>query len=767
MIVHITPRAEWDRARREGAYRGDTLAGEGFIHCSEPRQVVKVADAFYRGRDGLVLLLIDEAKVGPEIKREPSPQGEPFPHVYGPLNLDAVVGVLDFPPGADGAFAMPLPPSRTDPVVDTLHGDEVVDPYRWLEQTDAPEVRAWVAAQNAHTRAAIESLPAHEPIRARLDELLTAGSVSAPVPRGGRCFYQRRSGQMDQPVLLVREGGVDRVLLDPNALSATGTVALDWWHPSRDGRLLAYGLSEGGTELSTLRVLDVESAENLPDEIPDTRACSIAWLPDGSGFYYTRYPEGDRYNRRVFLHRLGERDDALVFQTRAPEDWPSVELSDDGRRLLVTVQQGWVKNELFLLDTATGATEAVHAGVDALAEGHFGGETLYLRTNEGAPNYRVLAVENGRRRELIPERLDRVLQELRPAAGALVVEEMVDASSRLVVYETDGTKRHEVALPALGSLTSIHGEWGGAAAYVGYMSFAQPASAYRIDNSRLETFALGELPAETEFEVEQVWYPSKDGTRVSMFLVHRPGLVRDGNNPTVLTGYGGFNIAMTPRFNAALPLWLEAGGVWALPSLRGGSEYGEAWHRAGMLGRKQNVFDDFAAAAEWLIEQRYTRPERLGIVGGSNGGLLVGAALTQRPELFGAVVCTVPLLDMLRYHAFLIARLWIAEYGSAEDPEQYRWLRTYSPYHRVRDGEAYPAVFLLTAEGDSRVDPMHARKMAARLQATGTQRPVLLRVDAEAGHGAGNARRKQLDSSADWWTFLFEQLGVEPPKSND
>jgi prolyl oligopeptidase len=773
VIVHITPRAEWQRAQGEGAYRADTLASEGFIHCSEPHQVVRTADRYYRGRDGLVLLLIDEARLVPEIKREPSPEGELFPHVYGPLGLDAVVGVLDFPAGADGSFALPPPPSRVEPVAELLHGREVVDPYRWLEQTDAPAVRAWVAAQNAHTRAAIEGWPGFPAIRARLDDLLTAGSVSAPVPRRDRCFYQRRSGRMDQPVLLLREGERERTLLDPNALSASGTVALDWWYPSRDGRLLAYGLSEGGTELSTLRVLDVATAADLPDEqIPNTRACSVAWLPDGSGFYYTRYPAGDRYNRRVFLHRLGQpwSDDAPVFgEGRAPEDWPSVELSQDGRRLLVTVQQGWAKNELFLLDTATGQAEALHAGVDALAHGHFGGETLYLLTNEGAPNYRLLAVGPAKqRRELIAERPDRVLQEFRPVAGALVVEAMVDAASRLLVHDADGALKHEVALPALGSITSIHGEWDGDAAYVGYMSFAQPASAYRVDGPELRLFAEGELTTKADFVVDQVWYRSKDGTPVSMFLVHRPDLPLDGDNPTVLTGYGGFNIAMTPRFNAALPLWLEAGGVWALPNLRGGSEYGEAWHRGGMLGDKQNVFDDFAAAAEWLIEHKYTRPDRLGIVGGSNGGLLVGAALTQRPDLFGAVVCTVPLLDMLRYHTFLIARLWIAEYGSAEDPEQFAWLHAYSPYHRVRDGERYPAVFLLTAEGDSRVDPMHARKMAARLQAaSGSGRPVLLRVDTEAGHGAGNARRKQLDSMADWWTFLFWQLGVDPSKSND
>jgi prolyl oligopeptidase len=682
-----------------------------------------------------------------------------------------------------------LPPSaRVDPVVETLHGEQVADPYRWLEDGDAPETREWVAAQNAHTRSVLDHLPRREAIRARLDQLLTTGSVGVPQVRGTRHFYTRRDGRQDQPVLRVREGvaGPERTLLDPNALSAGGLVSLDWWQPSRDGRFLAYGLSEGGDEWSVLRVLDVDRGIPLPgEEIPRARACSVAWLPDGSGFYYTRYPEPgavpageEHYHRRVFLHALGtpwQADPEVFGAGRAKEDWPSVDLSPDGRWLLVIVSQGWARSEVYLLDRQQpdASFVPVHAGVEAWADGEVAGGRLYLRTNQDAPNYRLFAIDPERPgrdawRELLPERPDRVLSAARAVAGVLAVEELQDASSHLRLYRSDGALHCQVKLPALGSLTGLGSEWDGEAVFAGFTSFAQPPTAYRVDpaSGALEVFAapVSEGAGDgARHTVRQVWYASKDGTRVSMFLVHRPDLPLDGHNPTLLTGYGGFNISRTPMFDASLMLWLDAGGVYALPNLRGGGEYGEAWHQAGMLERKQNVFDDFIAAAEWLVANGYTRRERLAIRGGSNGGLLVGAALIQRPDLCKAVVCQVPLLDMLRYQTFRIARLWIPEYGSAEEPEQFRWLYAYSPYHRVRDGERYPAVFLLTAEGDSRVDPMHARKMAARLQAASASgEPVLLRVETAAGHGMGKPRNKVLDELTDVWSFLAWQLGVSP-----
>ncbi|GAC1317744.1 MAG: prolyl oligopeptidase family serine peptidase [Chloroflexota bacterium] len=682
--------------------------------------------------------------------------------------------------------SLPPPASRIATVVEDLHGTRVEDPYRWLENGNTPETREWVDAQNAHTRAVLENLSFRGKIRERLDELLAAGWVGTPVLRGQRAFYSRRRGRLNQPQLMMRDAdGSERTILDPNALSATGLVALDWWYPSDDGRLLAYGVSEGGDELSTLRVLDIESDALLPSQdIPHTRAASVAWLPGGDGFYYSRYPvpgsvpAGEEvYHRHIFLHRLGRpwQSDVEVFGTgRAREDWPSVDISADGRWLLVDVAQGWARNELYLLDREDAAAEFVplHAGHESLASAQFAGDQLYVQSNRDAPNYALYVVDPEQParenwKPVLAERPDEVLDSFEAAAGVLVAHEMHNASSRLRVYEADGRLRHEVELPSLGSVTSISGEWTGAEVAFGFTSFAQAPTAFLLNpvTGRSRLFADGEKAHGVEtadYVVRQEWATSRDGTRVSVFVVHRRDL-EPRSAPTLLTGYGGFNVSRTPAFNPSLPLWLDAGGVYALANLRGGGEYGEAWHQGGMLANKQNVFDDFVGAGEFLVASGIADGERLAISGGSNGGLLVGAALTQRPDLFRAIVCQVPLLDMIRYHHLRIARLWIAEYGSADDAEQFEWLYAYSPYHRVRDGQRYPATFLLTAEGDSRVDPMHARKMAARLQAaTASEAPILLRVEQAAGHGQGKPRHKQLDEATDTWSFLFWQLELTP-----
>jgi prolyl oligopeptidase len=683
------------------------------------------------------------------------------------------------------------PPTRDQDLVEVVHGVPVADQYRWLEDGESSETRAWVEAQNAYTRSVLDALPNRDVIHAALDVLLTTGSVGAPVLRGARYFYPRRHGRIDQPVLVMRDesnqDAEERVIVDPNALSASGVVALDWWFPSNDGRLLTYGLSEGGTELSTLHVLDVDRGEHrATDRIPHTRAASVAWLPDDSGFYYTRYPvpgsvpAGEElYNRRVFFHRLGQdwqTDEEIFGVGRAREDWPSVNLSRNGRWLVVEVSQGWVRSEIHLLDREHPTTGfmAIHAGVDARASTEFAGDRLLVHTNHDAPNYALYEVdpehpEREHWRLVLPEREDRVLAGVSAAAGRLAADELQNAASQLRLYDLNGALQTDVDLPSIGTVSGVGGEWTSDRLAFGFTSFAQPPTIYSLDSHTgfTSVFADDDLPAgfdASRYDVRQEWYPSRDGTRISMFLIHRRGLtLRDV--PTVLTGYGGFNVSRTPTFIAALPLWLDAGGLYVLTNLRGGGEYGEAWHQAGMLGNKQNVFDDFIAAAEWLIEKGFTRPERLAISGGSNGGLLVGAALTQRPDLFGAVVCQVPLLDMLRYQRLRIARLWIPEYGSAENPEQFGWLHAYSPYHRVRPGQRYPATFLLTAEGDSRVDPMHARKMAARLQAaTVSEAPILLRIEKVAGHGQGKPRGKQLEEATDIWSFLFWQLGVELAK---
>ena len=675
------------------------------------------------------------------------------------------------------------PETAREAFAETVHGQTIADPYRWLEDGDDPRAVAWVEAQNAYTRQILDNLPGRERIAQRLTELLSIGDISAPSVRSGRYFYVRREGQQNQPILYWREEreSADRVLIDPNALDPDGTTALDWWYPSRDGRLLAYGLSHSGDERSTLHVRYVESGADLADTIPSTRAASIAWQPDGAAFYYTRYPRAgdvpageEVYHRHVFFHRLGDEPaaDLCVFgEGRDPEDWPSVHLSPDGRYLLVTVSRGWERSDVYLRDESAGPGPFIPIveGEDALASGEVVDGRLYLHTNLDAPRYRLLLVDPAQPertawREIVPERPDAVLEGSRVIAGQLLLSYLQDASSRLEARDLSGNPLHEVHLPAIGSAEGLTGEWDGAEAFIEFASYTTPPTVYRYDplGGTLEEWAKVEAPIQPEkYDVRLLHYPSKDGTRISMFVVHQRGLALDGDNPALLTGYGGFNISLTPSFSRSMFFWLEQGGVYAVPHLRGGGEYGEEWHRAGMLANKQNVFDDFIAAAEYLISSGYTNPSRLAIAGGSNGGLLVGAALTQRPDLFKAVVCAVPLLDMLRYHQFQIARLWIPEYGSAEDPEQFAWLAAYSPYHHVREDVRYPATLILTGDSDSRVDPLHARKMAARLQAANAGgNPVLLRVEFQAGHGAGRPLAKTLAEQTDQWSFLCWPLAV-------
>lgn len=684
-------------------------------------------------------------------------------------------------------------------MVETLHGIPIADPYRWLEDGAGAEVRAWSAAQTAHTESLLTALPAYAAIRARLSALLGIGTVEAPLPVSAkdgsiRYFYRRQSAGQDQPVLYVRDGlfGVDRALIDPNRLSADGTIALDWWNPSWDGGLLAYGLSEGGDENSTLRVLDVTTGQDLgPTEvIPRARYASIAWLPDGSGFYYSRFPAKgsvppgeEAYHKRIYEHRLGRDADAdpRVFGDGRPmTDTPSVKISPDGRWLVASVHRGWSRRELHLLDRRAGADArwipVAAPAEDAIFEAIPLDDHLLVRTNDGAPTYRLYRVDldldptsaaqvapRERWREIIPASQD-VLASVSAVGGDVFAIFIVDARSVVRRYGADGTFKGEIPLPTLGTVPDVLGEWRGREAFFSFTSFAVPAMVFRVDlaTSAPTLWAEVKPPIDpAEFVVTQERTLSRDGTSIPMFVSHRRGLARDGLAPALLGGYGGFNISQMPTWNGGRYAFLERGGVTVTANLRGGGEYGEAWHRAGMLAQKQNVFDDVAAVAEHLLASKLTSPDRLAILGGSNGGLLVGAALTQRPDLFRAAVCMVPLLDMIRYHRFLIARLWIPEYGSADDAEQFGWLHAYSPYHRVTPGTRYPAVLFSTAEGDTRVDPLHARKMAARLQAeTGSERPVLLRIESRAGHGAGKPISKRVDEAALIYTFLLWQLGA-------
>jgi prolyl oligopeptidase len=695
------------------------------------------------------------------------------------------------------------PPTRTDNVVDTLHGVEVPDPYRWLEKADSDEVKGWTRKQNAYLRQVLDAVPERERISQRLWQLHEIGSLGVPVSKGQgkgagkkRYFYTRRDGKQNQPVLYLREGERpagepvrDRVLVDVNQLSVDGTRALDWWFPAEDGRYLAYGISSNGDEESTLRVRDVATGEDLPDVITRTRHCSLAWRPDSKGFYYTRYPlpgsvppGEDKYHRTVHYHALGT-DPALDpkifprdFGQRDLKDLPSVRLSPDGHWLGIEVAQGWARSEVFLLDTrkkdppAPIEVVARQPAIYRLAE--VLDDRLYLVSNEGAPRYRVFAVDLRKPArenwtEVIAEGPD-TLESVAYVGGRLVAHYLRDASSRLRIYDGKGKFWREVALPGLGTAAGLSGQPRGRELFFSFVTHLTPTIIFRYDlDKRVPEAASAvwqRLPGPldpSEFEVNQVRYRSRDGTMIPMFLVHRKGLTRDGNNPTLLYGYGGFNISLTPSFAAQVAPFIEKGGVYAVAGLRGGAEYGEDWHRAGMLGKKQNVFDDFIAAAEHLIREKITSPPKLAISGRSNGGLLTSAVLTQRPELFQAAISGVPLTDMLRYQKFRIAQLWIPEYGSADDPEAFKWLYKYSPYHRVEKGVDYPAVLLFTAEADSRVDAMHARKMAARLQAaTSGKRPILLRLEDKAGHGTGKPLRKTIEQYTDELCFLFAELDL-------
>jgi prolyl oligopeptidase len=676
--------------------------------------------------------------------------------------------------------------TKKDGVVDRLHGVDVPDPYRWLEDADAPEVRRWTDGQNAATRRALDRVPGRAALEKRLWQLYEIGSVGVPVSRPAgairRYFYTRRDGKQNQPVLYVRDGagGVDRALVDVNGERAEGTRALDWWYPSEDGGLIAYGVSDDGSEESVLHVRDVASGKDRPDQIQRTRSCSLAWTPDGRGFYYTRYPApGEvppaevKYHRAVYHHRLGDdpgKDRKLFGDGRDMTDWPGVDLSPDGRWLAITVSQGWSRSEVYLVDVrAGGAPVAVAAGEEAkFSVVEMLDDRLYLFTTSGAPRGRLYLVdparpERARWRELIKESAE-VLQTVAYFRGGLATASLRDAAVRLRLYSADGVPRGDIPVPGLGALTALTSARDIPEICYGFTSFLVPTEVFRVDVAAeapvLDSWRRLPVPIDaTAYEVERVMVTSRDATQLPLFLVHRKGARRDGKQAALLTGYGGFDHSMLPSWTPSAVPFLEAGGTYAMAALRGGGEYGEDWHRAGMRERKQNVFDDFVAAAEWLVANRVTSPGRLAISGRSNGGLLMGVALTQRPDLFGAVVCGVPLLDMLRYHRFRIAALWIPEYGSPDDPEAFRWLAAYSPYHHVRDGVAYPAVLLHTAESDTRVDAMHARKMTARLQAANPRgKPVLLRLESHAGHGQGKPLAKVIAQLVDEWSFVFSQL---------
>jgi prolyl oligopeptidase len=654
----------------------------------------------------------------------------------------------------------------------------VADPYRWLEDGDDPDVRAWAEAQNRRTRAALDALPSRPVLRAKVERLLRAPIAGAPRLRGDRVFALERGGARDQAVLTVRPfddpEAPSRTLIDPAGEAADAAVAIDWYSPSPDGRMVAYGTSEGGDERSTLRVLEVDTGAHRPDVIPNCRAASVAWLPDASAFAYTRYADpDDEYTRWVFWHVLGTDppgDELLWGEADLPDRtaWTDVRSSPDGRWLLLHVSLGWSRTDVHLIERATGRRTTVIEGVEAVTGFEVAGDALYGTTTLDAPRGRVVTapVDDPTRWETLVPESDAVIEGAAVAGGSLLVAESEVAVGRVRRYGLDGSGGEVLALPGPGSVAGLSGDDQADRAVLGFESFARPASLWRWEDGDLAPLRAEPGPVDPDaYAVEQVRYASTDGTEVPMFLLRTSQTTPSPDTPVVLTGYGGFAIAETPAWSPVGVAVADAGGLFAVAGIRGGTEFGEEWHRAGMKERKPQVFDDFAAAADHLVAQGFTSRERLALRGGSNGGLLVGAVLTRRPEVARAVHCAVPLLDMVRFPQFLIARLWVPEYGDPDEPQDFAVLHGYSPYHRVVDGVCYPAVLITTADSDSRVDPAHARKFAARLQAAtacGDEHPVLLRVESRAGHGAGKPVPKQADEAADVLAFLFAQLGVRP-----
>ncbi|MEN9577164.1 MAG: hypothetical protein RJA70_173 [Pseudomonadota bacterium] len=673
-------------------------------------------------------------------------------------------------------------PSTSEGIVEEIFGVQIKDPYRWLEDAQDPGVQTWMSTRDLSTREYLSQLPGRAALKARLKELLYVDRRSAPDLRGSRYFYTVKPADREKALYYWREGkaGAERVLIDPNALSADGSISVGGVFPSRDGKYAAYLEKVNNADSSTLKLLEVASGRVLAqDQIEGLRYTSPSWTPDGGGFYYTWRPDDpsiDETERTAFaefrFHKLGtdpKHDVTIHPRTGDASKWLGGGVSYDGRYLFVVIGSGWTKSEVFLrlASDDAGPFLPLTRGLEAQYNVATYGERLFVHTNEGAARYRVFETSfKGLKREhwkeIVPEHESAVLQQVDVVGGRLVLRYLKNAFTELQIRTLDGRLERTIALPAIGTASSLLGNEDQDTAYYAFSSFTYPNEIYEISvkSGAQKLYDREKVPAQpSDFAVEQVWYPSKDGTQVPMFVVSKRGIERNGKLPTLLYGYGGFNNSMLPGFSATLFPWLEAGGVFAMPNLRGGGEFGDDWHRAGMRERKQNVFDDFIAAAEYLIRAGYTAPRHLAISGGSNGGLLVGAAMTQRPELFRAVLCSVPLLDMLRYHKFGLGKAWIPEYGDPEDSADFQILRAYSPYHHVKPGVRYPTLLMLSADTDDRVDPMHARKFVAAIEAASTAEPAaLLRIEVNAGHGGADMRSKTVERSADEYAFLFNQL---------
>jgi prolyl oligopeptidase len=676
--------------------------------------------------------------------------------------------------------------------VDDYHGTKVADPYRWLEDDvrKSKEVADWVAEQNKVTEAYLASIPQRDAIKKRITDLWNYEKLSPPSKAGGKYFFSKNDGLQNQSVLYVQDSldGEARMLLDPNTLSKDGTVALAGFVVSEDGKYAAYGVAEAGSDWNTWKVLDVATGKNLSDELKWIKFSSASWTHDGKGFFYSRFPEPDKaaafqslnVNMKLYYHRLGtpQADDVLVYERPDNPKWNIAgNVSDDGRYLIISIGDGTTsrRTRIAYKDLAEPLGMVVELVPNHDNKMNFVGNegpVFYFQTEADAPKGRVIAIdtrkpEKANWKTIIPESKD-TLQQTGVVGNQFICEYLQDAKTAVKIYALDGSFIREVQLPGIGTATGFSGKRTDTETFFSFSSFATPPSNYRVDLITGKVTLLRQSAVKfdpSQYEVNQVKYKSKDGTEVPMFICHKKGLKKDGSNPTLLYGYGGFNISLTPGFSISRVQWMEMGGVLAVANLRGGGEYGEEWHRAGTKLKKQNVFDDFIAAAEYLIAEKYTSAKKIAIQGGSNGGLLVGACMTQRPDLFGACLPAVGVMDMLRFQKFTAGRYWVDDYGSSDNKEEFEAQLKYSPYHTLKPGTKYPATLVTTADTDDRVVPGHSFKFTAMLQyCHAGDTPVLARIETKAGHGAGKPTSKMIEEVADQWAFLVKNLGMKGPE---
>ncbi len=691
-------------------------------------------------------------------------------------------------PALLAAEPLNYPVTKKGDVVDDYHGTQVADPYRWLEDDNSAETKAWVLTQNELTFSYLKSLPQREKIRSRLSSLWNYERFGLPHEEGGKYFFSRNSGLQNQSVLYVAEGlnAEPRVLIDPNTFSKDGTVALTETAISEDGSLIVYGTSKAGSDWEEYRVREVASGQDRPDVITWVKFSSASWAKDGSGFYYSRYPEpkeqdkltAENKNQTLYFHTLGtsQTEDKLVYARPDKPDWGiHGSVTDDGKYLALHLSEGTdPKNRFFYKDLTAPDTEVVELLPDYDAEYSLIdnlGSLFYFRTNRAAPNYRVIAIDLAKPnaadwREIVPESKSK-LETTTMVGGQLFCEYLQDARSAISAFDSEGKLIREVQLPGIGSVGGFSGRQQDKETFYAFTGFTSPTALYRYDIASGQS-TLWKKPA-VDFdrdacETEQLFLPSKDGTKIPVFVTGKRGFAKTGPHPCLLYGYGGFDISLTPSFSTGRAVWMEMGGLAAVANLRGGGEYGQAWHEAGTKLRKQNVFDDFIGVAEGLIGKGYTSPQKLAIQGGSNGGLLVGACMAQRPDLFAAALPAVGVMDMLRFHKFTIGWAWKSDYGSSESPAEFAALFAYSPLHNLKPGTRYPATLITTADHDDRVVPAHSFKFAARLQECQSRDndapPVLIRIETSAGHGAGTSLHKIIDETADEWAFLAKALGI-------